>query len=118
MNYTLLFYLRPEEFSARTDPAKREAFWGSFIPYIQAIKDAGIFVSGAGFTPPETATTVTVRDGRRQVQDGPIADTKEQLGGFAIINVPDLDAALAWADRYPAGEGGAVEVRPNLNPTA
>jgi hypothetical protein len=56
------------------------------------------------------------RGGERLVQDGPFADSKEQLGGFFIINVPDLDTALEWAARYPAGEGGGVEVRPNLPP--
>ncbi len=116
MNYTLLFYQSPDEFAARTDPKKREAFWGSFLPYMQALKDAGVVVSGAGLQPPETATIVKLRDGQRQVQDGPYADTKEQLGGFFIIDVPDLDTALDWAARYPAGPGGLVEVRPNLPP--
>jgi hypothetical protein len=116
MNYTLLFYQSPDEFAARTDPKKREAFWGSFLPYMHALKDAGVVVSGAGLQPPETATIVKLRDGQRLVQDGPYADTKEQLGGFFIIDVPDLDTALDWAARYPAGPGGLVEVRPNLPP--
>jgi hypothetical protein len=114
VNYTLLFYLSPDEFAARTDPEKKEAFWGSFMPYMKAIRDAGVVVSGAGLEPPETATTVRMADGRRLVQDGPYAATKEQLGGLFIINVPDLDTALEWAARYPAGPGGLVEVRPNL----
>ncbi len=114
MNYTLLFYLSADEFSARTDPAKREAFWGSFLPYMKAAREAGIIVAGAGLEPPGTAHTVTLRDGQPLVQDGPYADTKEQLGGLFIIHVPDLDTALEWAARYPAGSGGSVEVRPNL----
>jgi hypothetical protein len=116
MNYTLLFYQSPSEFAARTDPKKREAFWASFVPYMNALKGAGIVVAGAGLQPPETATTVKLRDGKRLVQDGPYGDTKEQLGGFFIIDVPDLDTALDWAARYPAGAGGLVEVRPNLPP--
>jgi hypothetical protein len=116
MNYTLLFYQSPDEFRARTDPQRRDAFWGSFMPYMKAVRDAGIFVGGAGLQPPELATTVKSRGGERLVQDGPFADSKEQLGGFFIINVPDLDTALEWAARYPAGEGGGVEVRPNLPP--
>ncbi len=116
MNYALLFYLSPDEFAARTDPKKREAFWGSFVPYMKALRDAGVVVGGAGLEPPEAATTVRLRDGKRLVQDGPFAGTKEQLGGFFIINVPNLDAALDWAARYPAGAGGGVEVRPNLPP--
>ena len=116
MNYALLFYLSPDEFAARTDPRKREAFWASFVPYMKALRDAGVVVGGAGLEPPEAAATVRLRNGKRLVQDGPFADTKEQLGGFFIINVPNLDAALEWAARYPAGAGGGVEVRPNLPP--
>lgn len=115
MQYTLMFYLASDEFSARTDPAKRAGFWGAFLPYMQAVRDAGIFRGGAGLEPPDTATTVRVRDGKRSVQDGPYADTKEQLGGFFIIEVPDLDTALEWAARYPAGPHGLVEVRPNIS---
>jgi hypothetical protein len=116
MRYTLMFYLSPSEFSARTDPKRREAFWGSFMPYMKALKDAGIVVGGAGLQPPETATTVRLRDGQRLVQDGPYGESKEQLGGFFIIDVPDLDTALDWAARYPAGPDGVVEVRPCLPP--
>jgi hypothetical protein len=117
MQYTLLFGLTPEEFEARSDPEKQQSFYAAFLPYVKAIRDAGIFVSGVGLQPPSSATTVRRKDGRRLVQDGPFADTKEQLGGFVIIEVPDLNSALEWAARYPAGEGGLVEVRPNL-PTA
>jgi hypothetical protein len=114
MQHTLMFYLSPAEFDARDEPKKREAFWASFLPYMKAIKDAGIFVGGAGLQPPAGATTIRLRNGQRLVQDGPYADTKEQLGGFFIIDVPDLDTALEWAARYPAGPDGAVEVRANL----
>lgn len=63
---------------------------------------------------PETATTVGFQDGRRLVQDGPIASVKEQLGGLFMIDVPDLDAALDWAARCPSSPGRRIEVRPNL----
>jgi len=115
MQYTMMFYLNPSEFSARTDPARSAAFWGSFLPYMQAVRDAGVFAGGAGLEPPDTATTLRLRDGNRLVQDGPYADTKEQLGGFFVIEVPDLDTALDWAARYPAGPDGVVEVRPNIS---
>lgn len=114
MNYTLMFYLTPDEIAARTDPARKTAFWGAFMPYIQAIRDAGVFVTGAGLEPPQLAKAARMRDGQWLVQDGPYADTKEQLGGFIVVNVASLDAALEWAVRYPAGPGGSVEVRPNL----
>jgi hypothetical protein len=114
MHYALLFYVTPEEWALRADPKEREAFWGSFGPYLKAIHEAGIWVSGAGLQSPDTATSVRLRGGERLVQDGPFADSKEQLGGFIVIDVPDLDAALAWAARFPAGPGGGVEVRPQL----
>lgn len=111
MEYSLLFYQGPEEFAARKDPAKHRAFWAAFLPYMKALQDAGVVVAGAGLEPPGTATTVRLKDGKRLVQDGPCAETKEQLAGFFVIDVPNLDAALEWAARYP---GRAVEVRPNL----
>jgi len=114
MQYTLMFYLDADEFEARTDPARKEAFWAAFMPYAKALFNAGIVVGSAGLAPPSKATTIRHDHGQRQVQDGPFALTKEQLGGFFIIDVPDLETALEWAARYPAGPGGAVEVRPNL----
>lgn len=117
MQYTLLFGLTPDEFAARTAPETQRAFYGAFMPYLKAIREAGIFVNGAGLQIPSTATTVRLKNGKRQVQDGPFADTKEQIGGFVVIDVPDLDSALSWAARYPCEEGGLVEVRPNLPTT-
>ena len=104
---------RPDEFAARNDPEERKAFWASFVPYMKALHDAGIVVAGAGLQTPSNGDVDRLnRDGGHQVQDGPFADTKEQLGGFFIIDVPDLDVALEWAARYPAGPAGGVEVRP------
>lgn len=105
----------PSEFSARTDPAKNAAFRGAFLPYMQAVRDAGIFKNGAGLGPSEIATTARVQNGKRAVQDGPYADTKAQLGGSFIIEAPDLDTALDWAASYPAVPSGVVEVRPNIS---
>jgi hypothetical protein len=115
MNYTLLIYQSPADFAARADPVKHEAFWGSFMPYMKALQESGVVVSSAGLEPPQTATSIRLSEGKL-VQDGPYADTKEQLGGFFIIDVPDLDTALEWAARCPAGESTVVEVRPNLAP--
>lgn len=72
-------------------------------------------VGGAALQPPSAATTVRQQNGKQHVQDGPYADTKEQLGGYFVIEVPDLDKALEWAARCPAAAAGAVEVRPNLS---
>ena len=74
--------------------------------------EAGIYVGGQPLRGTSTATVVRVADGRRHVQDGPYAETKEQLGGFVILELPSLDAALDWAARCPAASYGAVEVRP------
>jgi hypothetical protein len=109
----LLFYSTPEEFAARDDPEGHKLFRASFVPYMKALQDAGVVVVGAGLQKPATATSLRInRDGRHHVQDGPFADTKEQLAGFFIIDVPDMDEALKWAARYPGGPGGGVEVRP------
>jgi hypothetical protein len=118
MNYTILIYETPADFAARNDPdpKKREAYWAAWPRYTQALKDAGVFAGGAGLQLPETATTLKFRDGQRLVQDGPYADTKEQLGGFFMIDVPNLDTALDWAARCPSSPGRVFEVRPNLVP--
>lgn len=85
--------------------------WGA---YTQALVAAGVMRGGNALKPTFSATTVRVRDGQRNVQDGPYADTKENLGGYYIIDVPDLDTALEWAAKNPAATSGAVEVRPVL----
>jgi hypothetical protein len=112
MNYTLLIY-EPKSLTW-PDAAARDAYIGGFVAYGKALRDAGLMVGGAGLQPAATATTLRMRDGKRQVQDGPFADTKEQLAGYYIINVADLDAALEWAARLPVAPGCAIEVRPNL----
>jgi hypothetical protein len=71
-----------------------------------------VYVTGSPLQPDTSGTTVRVKDGRRHVQDGPYADTKEQLGGFLILELPTLDAALEWAARCPTARTGAVEIRP------
>jgi hypothetical protein len=115
MKYTILVYETEAAFCSRTDDRKREGYWGAYRAYTQALQAAGIMVGGAGLQPPPLGTTVRQRDGKRQVQDGPYAETREQLGGFYEIDVPDLDTALDWAARCPAAATGAVEVRPNLS---
>lgn len=73
---------------------------------------AGVFVAGVGLQSPKVATTVSLREGKRQVHDGPYAESKEYLAGLAIIDVPNLDVALEWAARHPAAGTAKVEVRP------
>lgn len=114
MTYTILIYETPAELDARTDGKRKDTYWGAYRAYTKALADAGVMVGGAGLQPPAVATTVRQRDGKREVQDGPYAESKEQLGGYYVIDVPDLDRALEWAARCPAASTGAVEVRPNL----
>jgi hypothetical protein len=116
MQYAILFYETGSDFDQRQDPARQQAYWGAWSSYVKAIQESGIVVSGAGLMPPGAATTLRMKGDQRRVQDGPYADTKEQLGGLFVIEVPDLDAALAWAARSPSAAGGAVEVRPCLPP--
>jgi len=114
MQYLLLIYETAQGFAERTDEKKQADYWAAWPPYAQALREAGVLVGGQGLQPAETATTVRRRDGQRHVQDGPYADTKEQLGGYFLIDAPHLDAALDWAARCPVGEGACVEVRPML----
>jgi hypothetical protein len=116
MEYMLLFSEPESVVAERNDPVKSGPYYGAWGAYVQAIEQAGIVVCGAALHPPHTGTIVRRRDGQRHVQDGPYADTKEQMGGFYVINVPDLDTALAWAERCPAASCGSVEVRPVLTP--
>ncbi|MEN3375371.1 MAG: hypothetical protein V7604_726 [Hyphomicrobiales bacterium] len=85
---------------------------GAYFAYTEAMKKAGVWVGGERLRPTSDATTVRVKDGKTQVLDGPYAETKEQLGGYYMIDVPDLDAALSWAARCPGAAAGTMEVRP------
>jgi len=116
MEYAILFYESPAANAERADPAKSQAYWGAWGAYVKALVESGISKGGQGLQSPHTATTVRLRNGKRHVQDGPVADAKEHLAGFFIVDVPDLDTALAWAARSPAALDAAVEVRPVLPP--
>ena len=110
MKYALLVHQSQEYFDRRDNAAAI----GAGKAYGEALQAAGILVGGAGLESPQTATTVSVRNGTRQVHDGPYAETKEFLAGIGIIDVPDLDTALEWAARHPAAAYASVEVRPLL----
>ena len=112
MQYSLLIYQTPGQFAARIDPARRDAANGAFGRYVQALQEAGVLLITLGIEPPESAATVIGEDRSSHVQRGAYADTEAQLGGVCVIEVPDLDAALAWAQRAPFAHCGPVEVRP------
>lgn len=118
MQYMLFLNETAEDGARREDPAQSPAYWGGWSAFIGAMAKAGVIVNGDGLHGPHTATTVRVRDGKRSVEDGPFADTKEQLGGYFVIEVPDLDAALDWAAQAPSALTASVEVRPVLPPMA
>jgi hypothetical protein len=110
MQFALLVYHTQEEFDMRKDYSTPHI--GAWRAYHKALVEAGVYVAGDALEVPETGTTVRLRDGKRHVQDGPYADTKEQLAGFIILELPSVDAALEWAARCPGTSLGAVEVRP------
>lgn len=114
MKYSILVYETRDEVQERNDESKQAAYWGAYQAYTQALQEAGVMVGGSALEPSHAATTIRLRGGERQVQDGPYADTKEQLGGYYEIDVPDLDAAMDWAAKCPASAAGSVEVRPML----
>ena len=115
MQYMLMFYETVGDIAARSGKNDTE-YWAGWRAYVETARKSGIVQSGAGLHPPATATTLKLRNGGRKIQDGPFADAKEQLGGFFVIDVPDLDQALEWASRAPCASSGGVEVRPVLPP--
>ena len=109
MKYMLMIYRDEAAFAeGRTSGAHS----GAYIAYTEALKGEGVLVGGDRLQPSATASTVRAGEGGTEILDGPYADTKEQFGGFYIIDVPDLDAALQWAARCPGAVQGAIEVRP------
>ena len=114
MQIALIFHEAEADFEARTDPARKDAYWSAWKAYVGALQEAGIMRGGNGLSPAATARVVRQRGGARAVLDGPYAETKEQLGGFIAIEVPDMAAALDWAERCPCAKTGSVECRPIL----
>ncbi len=111
MRYLLTIY-GDEGRMGDAKPEDMDAVMKAYMDYGQEISDAGVFVSGDGLQPTQTATTVRVRDGERMLTDGPFAETKEQLGGYYLLDCKDLDEAIAWAAKIPGAQTGSVEVRP------
>ena len=110
MRYLLLIY--SEETTAAPDPADAEKVMNEYWAYSNALSEAGVSPGGEALQDSNTATTVRLKGDERIVTDGPFAETREVLGGFYLIDVPDLDAALDWAARCPGAKYGSVEVRP------
>jgi hypothetical protein len=110
MQYLLMIYGEESGWN-KMSKADQERGAAAYMAYTEALKTAGVLSGSNRLRDTTTATTVRAVDGKTQVLDGPYADTKEQLGGYYLIDVPDLDAALSWASRCPAVHHGTVEVR-------
>ncbi|HTV06927.1 MAG TPA: YciI family protein [Acidobacteriaceae bacterium] len=111
MQYLLMGYFNEDQWP-KMSPAEQQQGIAAYAAYTEALVASGAFKGSNRLQPTSAATTVRNIDGKTQVLDGPYADTKEQLGGYFLIEAPDLDAALAWAARCPAASHGIVEVRP------
>lgn len=111
MQYMLMLYVNEAGWPTLT-PEQQQQGLAAYMSYTEALEKAGALVSTNRLGPSAAATTLREVDGKQQVLDGPYADSKEQIGGYYIIEAPDLDAALAWAARCPTVNHGIVEVRP------
>lgn len=118
MRYMIAAYESPEGFAARRgrdDGSKREGeYWEQWKAYGKALAQAGVVVEMNGLQPRDAVRTVRLRAGAREVREGPYAETRDQLGGYFIVEVPDEESALHWAGLCPAALSGAVEIRPLL----
>lgn len=111
MQYMLMIYADEAAMQARSE-AEIGQVVAAYGAYTEAMAKAGVLRAGDRLRPAASATTVRITDGKTQVLNGPYAETKEQLGGYYLIDVPDLDAALSWAARCPGAGYGSIEVRP------
>lgn len=110
MRYMLLI-VGDADLVAAAKAEDMQALMGAFMAYTKAMREAGVYVAGDPLKPAPTASTVRLKDGKAQVLDGPYAESREQLGGYFLIEAPDKAAALDWAARCPGVRYGAVEVR-------
>jgi len=111
MRYLMLIY-GVEARRAQMSPAEIKPFLDAWTRFDKDIRASGVVEASNRLRPTATASTVRTRGGKTSITDGPFAETKEQLGGFYMLDVPSLDEALAWAKRAPTGEHGSVELRP------
>jgi hypothetical protein len=117
MKYILLIYHEEQAWDQRTE-AERQQIYGEYRQLIQELKTNGQYLAGNQLQPTTAATGVRERDGKQLVTDGPFAETREQLGGFFLIEAKDLDEAISIAGRIPSVRTGTIEVRPVMEATA
>ena len=111
MKYLLMLYA-DEKQGAKISPADMSKFMDLMYAFEAALTKAGAFVATAPLQPTSAAKTINLDDGELKVHDGPYAETREQFGGFYIIEAPDMDTAISWAARCPAATWGKIEIRP------
>jgi len=114
MQYLLLIY-GAEKVAATQPEAERNKMFADYMTFTKDIKASGHFKAGDALQPTHTATTVRVRDGKTSTTDGPFAETREQLGGYYLIEAKDLDEATKIAARIPTAKLGSIEIRPVMN---
>ena len=112
MQYMLLVYWNEADRKRNASKEQAAEMFAAYSAYTEALKKAGAFLAGAGLQDSSTATVVRAPNGKAAVLNGPYIESKEQLGGYYLIEAPDLDEALAWAARCPGAKQDAVEVRP------
>jgi len=111
MQYMCLIYDDEQVFHNLPDDERNQVY-GDYGTFTESIRESGSYVAGDALQPTSTATTVRIRDGKTLVTDGPFAETKEQLGGYYLVEAKDMDEALKIAERIPSARYGSIEVRP------
>ena len=114
MQYLLLIY-GDEKAGANLSKAELDATMADYLAYTEALQTAGVMLAGEALHPTSAATTVRVQNGKRVTTHGPFAETKEQLGGYYVLNCNNLDEAIEWAARCPGAQAGSIEVRPVMD---
>ncbi len=111
MRYLMLIYTSETEDAKRT-PEDQEAYVGAYYAFTNNAQEAGLMQGGEALHPTTAATTVRVRNGQTTTTDGPFAETKEQLGGYYMLDCENLDQAIEWAAKIPGAAHGSIEIRP------
>jgi hypothetical protein len=111
MEYLLMIHADPSGFGAMPEATRNQAL-AAYGAYTEALRKAEVLRGSNRLRPADAATTIKVREGKTEVLNGPFIETREQLGGYYLIDVPDLDTAMAWAARCPGASHGSIEVRP------
>ena len=111
MQYLLMAMESADDFAARSDPQRSEAYWEAWNAYLEALAASGVMTAAAGLQGPDVATTVRVEAGRRVLHDGPFADTKEHLGGYFVIDCKDEADAIERAKRIPTDNTSWIDVQ-------